>query len=294
MASISEEPVFKLCGLCGSFTQDSVELKTQMRKFLVNLLSLNKTDVNNSNEFDSIPPKICSDCYQECVDAQRFKEKCLKTIAKINDKEGKPIPKSWIIGWSSEKSKQIGSNTEAEKALEEKSIAKAPKQIESNTEAEKALQENSIAKAPKPIESNTEAEKALKEQSIAKAPKQIASEGDNEETSRAPRSKTKLKKDCPANNQHSVEKEDDKEIAETSNVKAIEYCLKTQPVVKISWNERNLGEMILKECDVKVKSMKSPDIMKMTSKITPKTHKVMSTLHPRIRKASSKVLDVYI
>ena len=271
MASISEEPIFKLCGLCGSFTQDSVELKTQMRKFLVNLLSLNKTDVNNSNEFDSIPPKICSDCYQECVDAQRFKEKCLKTIAKINDKEGKPIPKSWIIGWSSEKSKQI----------------------ESNTEAEKALKETSIAKAPKQIESNTEAEKALKEKSIAEAPKQIASVGDNEETSRAPRSKTKLKKDCPGNNQQPVEKEDDKEIAETSNVKAIEYCLKTQPVVKISWNERNLGEMILKECDVKVKSMKSPDIMKMATKITPKTHKAISTLHPRIRKASSKVLDVY-
>ena len=274
MASISEEPVFKLCGLCGSFTQDSVELKTQMRKFLVNLLSLNKTDVNNSNEFDSIPPKICSDCYQECVDAQRFKEKCLKTFAKINDKEGKPIPKSWIIGWSSETSKQI----------------------ESNTEAEKALQENSIAKAPKPIESNTEAEKALKEQSIAKAPKQIASEGDNEETSRAPRSKTKLKKDCPLNNQQPVEKEDDKEIAETSNVKAIEYCLKTQPVVKISWNERNLGEIILKECDVKVKSMKSPDIMKMTTKITPKTQKVISTLHPRIRPVTItyiQVLHVY-
>ena len=271
MASISEEPVFKLCGLCGSFTQDSVELKTQMRKFLVNLLSLNKTDVNNSNEFDSIPPKICSDCYQECVDAQRFKEKCLKTIAKINDKEGKPIPKSWIIGWSSEKPKQIESNTEAEKALEEKSIAKAPKQIESNTEAEKAL----------------------KEKSLAEAPKQIASVGDNEETSRAPRSKTKLKKDCPVNNQQPVEKEDDKEIAETSNVKAIEYCLKTQPVVKISWNERNLGEMILKECDVKVKSMKSPDIMKMATKITPKTHKAITTLHPRIRKASSQVLHVY-
>ena len=271
MASISEEPVFKLCGLCGSFSEDAVELKTQMRKFLVHFLSSNKTDVNNSNEFESIPPKICSDCYQECVGAQRFKEKCLKTIAKMNDKEGKPIPKSWIIGWSSEK----------------------PKQIKSNTEAEKTLQERSIAQAPKQLESNTEAKKTLKEKSITEAPKQIASEGDDAETSRAPRSKTKLKKDGPANNQQQVEKEEDKEIAETSNVKAIEDCLKAHPVVKISWYERNLGEAILKQCDVKVKSMKSPDIMKMATRITPKTHKAISTLHPRIRKASTKVPDVY-
>ena len=116
MASISEEPVFKLCGLCASVTQDAVELKTQTREFLVHLLSLNKTHVNNSNEFELIPPKICSDCYQECVDAQRFKQKCLKTIAKMNDK---PIPKSYIIGWSSEKSKHLESNTEAEKELQE-------------------------------------------------------------------------------------------------------------------------------------------------------------------------------
>ena len=269
MASISEEPAFKICGLCAAYTQDSVELKRQMRKFLVHLLSSNKTDVNDSNECELIPPKICSDCYQECVDAQRFQEKCLKTIAKMIDKEGKPIPKSWIIGWSSEKSKQIESSTEAEKVLQEKIIAKAPKQLESNAEAEKALEKKSISKAPK----------------------QIASEGDDAETSRAPRSKTKLKKDCPTNNQQPVEKGEDKEIAETSNVKAIEDCLKAQPVVKISWNERNLGEMILKQCDVKVKSMKSPDIMEKITKITPKTHKVISTLHPRIRKASSKVLE---
>ena len=249
MASISEEPVFKLCGLCASVTQDAVVLKTQTREFLVHLLSLNKTNVNNSNEFESIPPKICSDCYQECVDAQRFKQKCLKTIAKMNDKDRKPIPKSYIIGWSPEKSKQLESNTEAEKALQEKNIAKAPKQI--------------------------------------------ASDCDHAETSRAPRSKTKLKKDCPANNQQPVEKEEDKKIAEPSNVKAIEDCLKAQPVVKISWNERNLGEIILKQCDVKVPSMKSPDILKMATKITPKTHKVISTLHPRIRKASSKVVHVY-
>ena len=290
MASISEEPVFKICGLCASVTQDAVELKTQTREFLIHLLSLNKTNVNNSNEFELIPPKICSDCYQECVDAQRFKQKCLKTIAKMNDKDRKPIPKSYIIGWSSQNSKQLESNTEAEKAKQEKNIAKAPKQIESKGDHAET------SRAPeklKQLESNTEVEKALQEKNIAKAPKQIASDCYHAETSRAPRSKTKLKKDCPANNQQPVEKEEDMKIAEPSNVKAIEDCLKAQPVVKITWNERNLGEMILKQCDVKVQSMKSPDILKMATKITPKTHKVISTLHPRIRKASSKVVHVY-
>jgi len=67
-----------------------------------------------------------------------------------------------------------------------------------------------------------------------------------------------------------------------------ERYLGAQPVVQISWNERQLGEISLKQCEVALNSIAATDFEGSSKKLTPNTNSIISTLHPRIRNSGLK------
>ena len=92
---------FKACRLCAAITDDSVELKKDMKDFLVHFLDIKSAHSDIKNEFCNLPQKICITCFQDCCDAKRFKERCKKAFEKINKLE-KIAPKSFILGMSTD------------------------------------------------------------------------------------------------------------------------------------------------------------------------------------------------
>ena len=86
MWSLDDIPELKTCRLCAAITDDSVELKEDMKNFLVHFL-----------EIEDLPQKICVTCFQDCCDAKRFKERCRKAFEKLSKLE-KILPQSFMLG----------------------------------------------------------------------------------------------------------------------------------------------------------------------------------------------------
>ena len=86
MWSLDDVPELKTCRLCAAITDDSVELKDDMKNFLVHFL-----------EIEDLPQKICVTCFQDCCDAKRFKERCRKAFEKLSKLE-RILPKSFMLG----------------------------------------------------------------------------------------------------------------------------------------------------------------------------------------------------
>ena len=95
MWSSDDMPQLKTCRLCAAITDDSVELKEDMKKFLVHFL-----------EIDNLPQRICVTCFQDCCDAKRFKERCRKAFEKLSKLE-KVVPQSFILGMPTNDGSQI-------------------------------------------------------------------------------------------------------------------------------------------------------------------------------------------
>ena len=234
MESHSGIPEFKACGLCASIVDNAVELKKEMRMFLNNFLDLN-SERQPYNEDVILPNKICISCYQETSDAKRFKERCIKASAKLNNKE-KGIPKSWILGTASS-------------------------------------------------DNQANSKQGMKKVNFEEDSKYKAEECD---ASRAPKSKTKAKDTI--NSIQNVEEKKLPPIENQDNATTEKY-LKSHPVVEISWNERQLGEISLKNCEVVIDPILHSDPKGNSKKLTPNTKKIVSTLHPRIRNSSLKVIS---
>jgi len=236
MESHNENPSFKACGLCASIVDNAVVLKEDMRMFLINFLDLKNSENQVQNDNEVLPSKICITCYQETSDAKRFKERCIKAFAKLNNvEEGKGIPKSWILGTPSCEN-QVGSNQGKKEKVRFEDDSK--------------------------------------------------SNADESDASRAPKSKTKA-----TDTTSSIEQVDGKKIPPIENHESAinEKYLKSQPVVEISWNDRQLCEIILKKCEVALDSILASDPEGKSKKLSPNTNKIISTLHPRIRNSSLKV-----
>ena len=264
MASLTDKPTFKACGLCATIVIDALELKQELRVFLLDFLDLNETKQENLNDHEILPSKICVNCYQESSDAKKFKERCLKSIAKFNTEEGKNIPKSMIIGWSPEKVEADQLNSEQYNHLNAN---------DRGTENQARF-----------IIGNS-------------------NEVDNSHVSRAPRSKTKAKKDFAIKAQERNKNDAQIEsVKENRNFSSNKYTLGVQPVVEISWNERQLGEISLKRCNVEVNSMLLASFQGTPKALSPKTNLVINTLQPPTYDSNIKVktfkisllLNIYI
>jgi hypothetical protein len=217
MASTSEDPAFRACGFCASIVHESVAVKKDMMSFLTEFLQLQKAKKEIQNERAVLPAKICITCYQDAYAAKRFKESCLKSIAKLTNKqEGKIIPRSWIIGWSTEEIEAAASRAED---VFLKSNKKSP---------EDAL---------KAVKSNI----------------------NEEDTSKITRSKTKSEDPVNTNKPKTNDEKMVSQNAKNNDVPTIKDHLKVQPVVEISWNERQLGEINLKRCEVTLNSIEAAD-----------------------------------
>ena len=104
---------------------------------------------------------------------------------------------------------------------------------------------------------------------------------DNSHVSRAPRSKTKAKKDFAIKAQERNKNDAQIEsVKENRNFSSNKYTLGVQPVVEISWNERQLGEISLKRCNVEVNSMLVASFQGTPKALSPKTNLVINTLQP--------------
>lgn len=235
MESHSGIPAFKACGLCASIVDNAVELKKEMKTFLINFLDLN-SERQPYNADVILPNKICISCYQETSDAKRFKERCIKAFAKLNNKE-KGIPKSWILG-----------------------TAISDNQANSKKEMKRKV--------------NFEEDSKSKVEEC--------------DASRAPKSKTKAKDTI-----NSIQNVEEKKLPpiENQNNATTEKYLKSHPVVEISWNGRQLGEISLKNCEVVIDPILDSDPKGNSKKLTPNTKKIVSTLHPRIRNSKEKKKD---
>jgi hypothetical protein len=87
MALLSEEN-FKICGLCSQLVDESVQLNSVLRAFLIEFLSLNE---------DQLPTKTCMECYQRTTESKRFKDSCNKSIDKLQRNN---VYSSMILGRS--------------------------------------------------------------------------------------------------------------------------------------------------------------------------------------------------
>ena len=221
MASLGNEPPFKACGLCASIVLESIEVKKDMRTFLIQFLELQKAVEEKKNEWDVLPAKICITCYQYSCDARRFKESCLKSMAKLNNqKEDKIFRKSWIIGCSAEEFEAAASRDKNE--TDAKSVKSSVKGVVEAIKANNS--DNNSARSSK-------------------------SRKNGNELSNSKNTKTNHKEKKASNH---IEK----------GTRTIKDDLRVQPVVEISWNERQMGEINLKKCEVVLNALPKSDFKK--------------------------------
>ena len=90
--------------------------------------------------------------------------------------------------------------------------------------------------------------------------------------SRAPKSKTKSK-----NTTRTSQIITGKTIPQIDNYDnaIIEKYLKSKPIVEISWNERQLGEISLKQCEVALNSIGAADYQTTSKHFSPNTSTII-------------------
>ena len=233
--SSDNHPQIKACGLCASITQESVELKGDMKKFMAHFLDIKEPNDSSSANSECLPGKICITCFQECNEAKNFKERCIKAFKKLR-KINKIIPKSFILGMS--------------------------------THEEGGTESNHI-----------------NEDVTKRNMNEIASEKSNCDISRPPRSKAieRSSKDTNVlNKTENLKPELQIENCDSS----IQKYLKNEPVVEISWNERQLGELSLKKCRVLIDLNEMSHIIDENIQLSPKSKKVVNTHHLNGKKSS--------
>ena len=248
MASSYEEPAFRACGLCASIVHEAVEVREEMRKFLIQFLNLQKQKKEIENDWEILPVKICITCYQEACAAKRFKDSCLKSIAKLNNKEeGKIIPRSWIIGWSTEEIDAAASRAANDVVLKSNKtrIEDAIKVLQSKISCEDT---SKITRSKTKTEDNVKTDK----------PKEIKDDKKLSENEKKHDIPTKTKNEDNVKTDKPKEIKGDKKVSENEkkhDIPTINDHLKVQPVVEISWNERQMGEINLKRCEVTLNSI---------------------------------------
>ena len=277
-------PRLRACGLCASITHDSVELKGEMKAFLIKFLDIKEQNKENFNEFCHVPQKICATCFQDLCDAKRFKERCQKAFEKIR-KIDKVVPKSFILGMSI-----CGDETE-DSILENES--------EMNDISKRAdAHETGHDKIDKVVPASFDPDMSHCEDLTTDSGIDNEGETDSNETAtacevgdsnnpRAPGSRNKTEGSNKERNHLDENTNIEASIrGENCDSERIESCLKANPVVEISWNERQLAETHMKNCEMVIERVDLSQLNDKSTIMTSNSKSVTSTLHPRTRKSS--------
>ena len=74
-SSKNEQP--EICGLCSKIVDESVQINPGLASFLLEILKIS---------INSLPQKICMDCFKSANECKRFIDACKKSITKLEKK----------------------------------------------------------------------------------------------------------------------------------------------------------------------------------------------------------------
>lgn len=95
VAAAAAEESFKLCGLCSQLVDESVQVSDKLRAFLIRFLSVAN---------DTLPAKVCTDCFSHALESMKFKDRCERAMNKLRNNK---VNDNMVLGRSTEDKKQV-------------------------------------------------------------------------------------------------------------------------------------------------------------------------------------------